>query len=434
MRTIKVVGAGFSGLATAYFLVKRGFQVRIVEKTNRVGGLIETIHTEHGLVEKAANGILSSARLESIAADIGVPLLPTKREGRKRFIYRGRPRQVPLKTSEILNVGARMATHATNLKPRPFESIAEWGRRVAGAAATDYLLIPALGGIYAGDPDRLSASLIFGKARQPDHLRTTRPAKGKLRGTVGPPHGMQQLTDGLRQWLEQSGVEFIFNHDLNMAANTNEPTVVCLSANAAADYLNETAPEVSHALRGIEMLSLVTVTAFYPKNGGTSPTVREGSSDRLETGALPHGRAKARSAATLNGFGCLFPREQGFRARGVLFNNCIFEGRGPAQSETWIFGGALDPEVIELTDEAFKELIAREREAFYGRDDEPLALCVNRRAHAIPHYSIELEKILATLPALPPHVTLVGNYLGRIGLAKLIERAAVVADEFSSSL
>ena len=397
-QTIKVIGAGFSGLTTAYFLVKHGFKVRIVERSNRAGGLIETIQTEHGLVEKAANGILNSAKLEAMARDIGVPLQPTRREGRKRFIYRGRPRQIPLTPSEIIKVGALVATHAASLKPRPLESISHWGRRVLGTAATDYLLVPAIGGIYAGDPDQLSASLIFGKANLPDHLVTNKPEKGKLRGTVAPPRGMQQLTDGLRDWLKQAGVEFVFNYDWNCGKHASEPTVVCLSANAAAEYLTDVAPTVSERLRRIGMLSLVTATAFYGQD-----------------------------SARLNGFGCLFPRDQGFRARGVLFNNSIFEGRGPAHSETWIFGGALDSEIVDFTDEQLGELIADEREKFYGRRDEPLALYVNRRPHAIPHYTIELEKILTTLPEPSAHVWLGGNYLGRIGLAKLIERAAVVA-------
>jgi len=404
MPIVTVVGAGFSGLTTAYFLVSRGCKVRIVEKSNRAGGLIETLQTEHGLVEKAANGILSSARLEAIAADVGVPLLTTRREGRKRFIYRGKPRQIPLNVFETLKTGARLAAHVTSFRPRPLETISQWARRVLGGAATEYLLAPALGGIYAGDPDRLSASLIFVRAKLPDHLRTNKPEKGTLHGTVAPPKGMQQLTDGLREWLESAGVEFVFNSDA-IAQQTDDPIAICLSANTAANYLRDVAPELSHALTGIDMLSLVTATAFYRT-----------------------------AAATLNGFGCLFPRDQGFRARGVLFNNSIFEGRGPANSETWIFGGALDPNIGELTDDQFRELIAVEREKFYGQHDEPLALYINRRRHAIPHYTIEVERILTELPAPPENIALVGNYLGRIGLAKLIERAAVVAEEFRCSL
>src|SRR5581483_7946726 len=70
---------------------------------------------------------------------------------------------------------------------------------------------------------------------------------------------------------------------------------------------------------------------------------------------------------------------------------------------------------------------------FYGKRDESLALYVNRRPSAIPHYTIELERSLTNLPAPPPNIVVVGNYLGRIGLAKLIERAAVVAEHFRNS-
>ena len=80
MQTITVAGAGFSGLTTAYFLTKQGCKVRVVEKTDRPGGLIRTIHTEHGLVETAANGLLNSVRLQEMCAAIGVSLMPTRRD------------------------------------------------------------------------------------------------------------------------------------------------------------------------------------------------------------------------------------------------------------------------------------------------------------------------------------------------------------------
>src|SRR5437762_4404683 len=255
MRTVKVVGAGFSGLVTAYFLVKKGFTVRVVEKTSRAGGLIRTIRTPHGLVETAANGILGSARLEAMCADIGVPLQTTRREGRKRFIYRNKPRQMPLDLSDIAKLLVRFGLNLNALNPRPFETISNWGARVLGKGATDYLLAPALGGIYAGDPNRLSASLIFGRAALPDHLQTYRPQKAKLRGTVAPPDGMQQLIDGLADYLRSKDVEITFETDAR--PNSDDPTVVCLSALAASAYLSDIAPQMGAALSKIEMLSLL---------------------------------------------------------------------------------------------------------------------------------------------------------------------------------
>jgi oxygen-dependent protoporphyrinogen oxidase len=398
MQPINVVGAGFSGLASAYFLTKAGRQVRLFEKSDRAGGLIRTIRTEHGLVETAANGLLNSERLEAMCSDIGVPLLPTLRDGRRRFIYRGKPRQLPLRVSELARVGFGLVKNVASLRPHPLESISAWSDRVLGKSATNYLLSPALGGIYAGDPKRMSASLIFGRADLPEHLQTTRPVKGKLRGTVAPPNGMQQLIDGLRDYLKNAGVEFYFNHESPKPAD--KTTIVCLSARGAAQYLAESAPEISAKLDQVEMLSLLTATCFY--------------------GA---------GAAGLKGFGCLFPSDQGFRARGVLFNDCIFDGRGPAHSETWIFGGALNPDIVTLSDDELSEVISRDRERFFGKVDHPVQTQMTRWPKALPHYSLELERILTTLPPPPRNIFLVGNYLGRIGLAKILERAAYVVNE-----
>lgn len=403
MRTIQVVGAGFSGLTTAYYLVKLGCRVRIVDVSSRPGGMLRTIRTTHGLVETAANGLRNSRRLEALCSEIGVPLQGTRRAARARFIYRDRPRRWPLKISEVFRLISSTATNAQSLRPRSFETIAGWGQRIIGAGATDYFLAPALGGIYAGDPKGLSASLIFRKAVLPKELQTGPASRAKLRGTVAPPAGMQQLIDGLCTYLRQVGVEFRLNQTARM--QPGELTVVCTSAQAAAAYLSDIAPELSRQLEKIEMLPLVTATCFYSSQ-----------------------------PANLLGFGCLFPRGQGFRSLGVLLNTCIFDGRGPAHSETWILGGALDRDVLQLDDNALQQLIAREREHLYGRHEEALAVHLTRWPEALPHYSTELERVLTTLPTLPREVGLVGNYLGRIGLTGMVERAASVAGKFSNTL
>src|SRR6267378_3862957 len=255
---VKVVGAGFSGLVTAYYLVKEGFKVQVVERNSRTGGLIQTIQTEHGPVETAANGIRNSVRLEAMCADIRVPLEATRREARARFIFRGEPKRFPLSGPEVLKLGFRFAASATSLRPRPFETIVDWGRRVIGTAATEFFLAPALGGIYAGDPERLSASLVFGQAVLPAHLQTTRPLKPKLHGTVAPLRGMQQLIDGLWEYLEQAGVEFIFDQKVQL--RPGEPAIVCTSARGATECLANVAPQLSESLRQIEMMPVVTAT------------------------------------------------------------------------------------------------------------------------------------------------------------------------------
>lgn len=391
---VTVIGGGFSGLTTAYYLLREGLEVRLLEREGRTGGLVGTRRTPEGLVETAANGILNSGRLEAMCREIGVPLEPPRRESRARYIWRGRPRRYPLTAAETVRMAAGLIGNFGRWGPNPQETIAAWGGRVLGQGATEYGLVTALGGIYAGDGGRLSASLILGPRTRAGEAE--KPPRPSVRGTVAPRGGMQELIDGLTHWIEQAGARIEYHQRAEV--DPDSPTVVCTSAREAADCLAPAAPAVAEALRRIEMLSLVTVTAFY-----------------------------AREAGDLPGFGCLFPRDQGFRARGVLFNDSIFEGRSGFRSEAWIFGGAHDPGIVDLDEAALGEVVARDRERMTGRTTAPLALYATRWPAALPHYDVTLERTLGAFPPLPPRVRLAGNYLGGIGLARILDRSARVA-------
>ena len=405
-REVTVIGAGISGLTTAYFLVKSGVPVRVIEKQSRVGGLLGTQRTEHGLVEMAANGLINSVRLETLCADIGVTLQPLQPQSRARYFWRDKPRRWPLTIGESLRLSAGLVGHLGHWRPVAGESLAVWGNRLIGQAAVRHALTPAMGGIYASDADVLSASLIFNRkglglepARQNGHSKPVKPA---VRGTVSPQGGMQELVDGLAGFLRQQGVSIELNQAAQMERDA--PTVICTSAAQAAELLATQAPEFSQRLQQIELLPIVTATCFY------EPSQRQPK-----------------------GFGCLFPRQGNIRALGVLFNECTFAGRSDVRSETWILGGAPDREVLHLNDAELETTLHRNHALLVGAEEPMLSFHATRWPQALPHYTLALERILTTLPPLPNHLALVGNYLGQIGLAKLIERAYRVATEIASA-
>ena len=154
---ITVIGAGFSGLVTAYYLVTQRassrFSVRVIEASPRAGGMLRTVTTPNGLVETAANGVISSPGILRICETIGVKLESTLPQARNRYIFRnGKPRRWPLTIGNSVRLAASVVSQATNIRPTGMETILEWGNRVLGAPATKYLLVPGLSGIYAEIP------------------------------------------------------------------------------------------------------------------------------------------------------------------------------------------------------------------------------------------------------------------------------------------
>ena len=130
----------------------------------------------------------------------------------------------------------------------------------------------------------------------------------------------------------------------------------------------------------------------------------------------------------------LFPRGCGIRALGVRFNSDIFESGGrPAawRSETWISGP--DDTAHQLPDdvEAQAAMIA-DRQALTGRADDAVAVHLTRRPQALPVYGNSVLDIQRRLGDLPPGLALAGNYLGRIGAAKLLDVAREAAERLVS--
>ncbi len=390
---ITVIGAGFSGLVTAYYLRKRGHDVEVIDKSKRVGGLIATLPSDYGLIETGANGILNSSYLEDLCKDLGLVLHPTRKEARKRFIFRASPKRWPLYFLESLALGCRillklLVGFKRSVKPLPLESVAEWGRRNFGEKFIRYFLGPALQGIYAGDIERLSASLIFGPLL--NRKKEIRPLA--LTGTVAPRNGMGQLIEALRQWLVE--------HKVNINTNTEvvwDPKlkhwkwVIATGAHEAAKILAQ--HKISKKLEYIEVSPLASITAFFhPLDARTK------------------------------GFGILFPRDQGIRALGVLINNEIFEGRSDYRSETWIYGGALDHEFLELSEPEMMSQLLKDRKVTERGIARPIHYRIQKWPAAIPHYTVGLEKLLPELPLLE-NTYLIGNYLGALGLAKILEKS-----------
>ncbi|MBX3034119.1 MAG: FAD-dependent oxidoreductase [Bdellovibrionaceae bacterium] len=389
MKTITVIGGGFSGLTLARALLKEGAKVVLIEKENRCGGLIRTRRLASGLAESAASSISRTARVDRLLEELRLPtLVPDKASNRKLF-YVGRPRRWPLGVFETLHVVWKYVAGKVKrrLPPLPGESVSAWGGRCLTKPATEKLLAAGLQGIYAGDIDRMSASLVLGPMFRRD--------RDRYLGLAGLQGGMGVLIEALKKDILARGGEIRESVEIS-GDNLPTPCALAVPAPEAARLLRAQAPALAERISRIRYAPLVAANLFFEEDNGQ------------------------------RAFGCLVPRGQGLRTLGVLFHRCIFPTQDRLSCERWILGGATDPAAADLSAEGLRELIRTERRRILGLDDQPVESEIAVWKQGLPHYDLTLEKILEDLPE-PEGIWLHGNWLGGIGLSRILERSENLA-------
>ena len=208
------------------------------------------------------------------------------------------------------------------------------------------------------------------------------------------------MIQGLVTWLKDHQVKIKYETEVIWDPKIKDwKWVIATGPAAAAKILHE--HKISTYLNNIEVSPIVSITAFFhPLDARTK------------------------------GFGILFPRDQGIRALGVLFNNEIFEGRSDYRSETWIYGGATDHEICDAPDAELMSQFLKDRKAVERGISKPLHYRIQRWSSAIPHYTVNLEKMLEELPDIP-NTYLMGNYLGGLGLSKIVDRAYFLSEQIA---
>jgi oxygen-dependent protoporphyrinogen oxidase len=392
MRSARVVGAGLSGLTTAWWLAEDGWDVEVVDGSPQPGGLIHTRQTAFGPVERAANGFVYTPIVSDWFERVRVePRFPGPL-ARRRFLYRaGRPRRWPLGPRETAELTGRLvaAWSARRLRPAPEErTVSDWSDRVLGRAATRWLVGPALQGIYGASAAELAVKAVFGSHRP----------RGSSRRLAAPAAGMRQFVEQLRAALEARGVAIRLGRAIDRL-DAAVPTVVCTAAPAAARLLEPHAPDLASAIGRVRMISALTITAFFE-----------------------------RSPEDLHGFGVLFPRETGFAARGVLFDSDIFPGRHRVRAERWIYTEDAPP----ATWASPLDLLRADRARLAGRDVVPLDWHAEVIPGALPCYDSSIVEVMARLEERPSWIALAGNYLGRLGVSALLEGASAAASSLDA--
>ncbi len=99
-----VVGAGISGLVTAYRLTQQGFSVRVLEARDRVGGRILDHQSRHGLILPLGGTWLghNEERLPALIAELGLDIIDEESEASRHAILSLHGRQRRFRSSKNL--------------------------------------------------------------------------------------------------------------------------------------------------------------------------------------------------------------------------------------------------------------------------------------------------------------------------------------------
>ncbi len=413
-KSIAVIGAGITGLTTAYRLHQHGFAVKVFERAPQAGGAIRTFRENGYIIEGGPNSLqLGATEVRQLIKDAGLEpdLQVANPVAKKRFIVR-RGRFLPVPTSpgsffstSLFSFRTKCAIFAELLtRPRVRTtdlSLAELVRSHFTQELVDYALNPLIAGIYAGDPEKLSVRHAFPALweaeRSHGSLLRGMMAASKAKKARGEPGvapivsfkgGLQTLPDTLVARLPAGSVQF-------------DTTVETIIPGKPHRLIWKQAGQTSSGEFDLVVLAL-PATALTQLSFGTlgeRPLAILDGIPQPPVSSLFLGYRREQVAHPLDGFGGLVPAVEHRAVLGILFSSTLFPERAPAGHVglTIFAGGLRQPDTARLTTEALLARIAPDLRDLVGVNTPPVFVNHTFWPRAIPQYVLGYERYLDAL-------------------------------------
>jgi oxygen-dependent protoporphyrinogen oxidase len=451
-----VVGAGLSGLTTAFRLARHGWQVAVVEAEQRPGGVIGSQRREGVLYEVGPNSGLDTTPLIDellAAAAIRGERLDASAAVARRYILRDGA-LVAMPTSPGAFFGTSLFSWRAKLAllrepfvaPAPAdaeETVADFVRRRLGAEFLDYAIEPFVAGIYAGDPQTLSVpaafprlaaleqkygSLIRGQILGARERRKNAEKAKNIAASFSFRDGMQTLTDALARALPiECGVrvaavrreaegfalecERVSPGAKQCFERRARAVVLAVPAYAAARIVAPLDGDAARALAAIVYPPVAVVASAYRRSDVAHP---------------------------LDGFGFLAPKKENPPILGSLFSSTMFAHRAPEGTVllTTFVGGRRNPE-LALAAEGDIAANVQQALARYVGAAIPLWSVVTRWPQAIPQYTIGHRERIAAVEraeAGAPGLYFCANWRGGVSVGDCIKSGHAMAERIDREL
>jgi len=454
-----VVGAGISGLATGYALVKSGIPTLIVEAASRPGGVIQSLQRDGFLLECGPQSFSGNASLTAICRDLELldQRILADPKAPRYVLINGKLQNVPmgpgLLVSSLMGGGTRTAILRDILgksrAPQPDESVADFIRRKFSATLLDRLVGPFVSGIYAGDPEKLSLRAAFPILYEAEAtsgsvirgaLAVMKDRKAKRGDTPREKPTLQTFRQGnetlIRALAKKLGEHLICDVELTSI----EPLDPGRNAKASRFLVFMRTP------RGQEKLETERLILAIPPNAAgnllapLNPAFEAQLSpvEYAAVGVVSLGYRKDDVGHGLAGFGFLVPRSSALNVLGTVWNSSLFPGRAPEGHAllTSFVGGTTNPGIVQKSPEELVSLVHREIAPLLAIRKEPVFSNVTIWPRALPQYNLGHTARLEVLEQLRtgfPGLHFAGNYLNGPAIGTCVEQALKVADEIRVS-
>jgi len=429
---VAIVGGGIAGLSAAFELTQRGVSVRVLEASDRPGGVITTERFDQWIIDGGPDSMLiQKPAAVALCRELGIAdrlihtLTPRTayvlRDGELHPLVEGSFLGFPvgfgaLARSSLFTIGGKLRMACEVVMPRrdgdEDESIGAFVRRRFGDEAVEYLAEPLLAGIHAGDVERLSMRALFPRLIEAERhsgsvlrafraMHVTPSAQGAF---VSLPGGTGELVDALSSALHDVVTTDARVTDVHRAGVlTIESSVGSVQARAV--ILAVPAYVAASLLRGFD----TTLAAFCD------------SVPYASTATVALGYRRDHIAHAMNGTGFVVPRVERSALLAGTWVTSKWPGRAP-EGHALIrafLGGGRDPHRLDASDAELIDTARTELGDVLGISGAPVLTRLFRWTRQSPQYEVgHLQRVAAIEGQLAsvPGVFLTGSGFRAIGI------------------
>lgn len=445
MKNIAVIGAGLTGLTTAFYLKKQGFDVTIYESSHRCGGVIQSFKQDGFVYESGPNtGVLGNPEIVELFEDLGcLDLMAIADEkAKKRLIWKNNAWHA-LPSGPISAIKTPLFSFGDKLKVlyepfkkkgnNPHETLSSLVCRRLGDSFLDYAIDPFIGGIYAGDPSTLIpkyalpklhnleqnyGSFIKGAIAKKKESKTDREKKAS-KEVFSVKGGLERLIDKL---VLAIGVENIF---IGKAVSITKEDDEYIVNNDVYDYLVTTCNSISlkDLLPFADNKKLEDICAInYAPVCQVIMAYNNWDGDDIMA------------------FGGLIPSKEKRDLLGILFTSSFFKNRAPEGGVllSIFIGGTRNKHLFNLSEEEIIALANKEvKNMLKPKNAKQAFIKVFKHQFAIPQYEVSSKERFEAIHSLEEEhkgLIIAGNIINGIGMADRVKQGRDIAERIAKAL